>query len=178
MRSTGFPEKKYFQFSTLVWAFYSSPFFFCTVSLLLCCPLLMPVLFSAPFSFCSLWVWLKVARHWLTFRIERRKQKGEKDGVNSKNSRGGRGAVRRADCPQYCAVITFPLDMIGEVWKDTWDYRLSKNAKGINTEPCSTSDPRLTSTRRAWRIQSLLSPCFSSPSHPQSQCHLRVRRMN
>lgn len=29
-------------------------------------------------------------------------------------------------------------DMIGEVWKDTWGYKLSENAKGVNSEPCST----------------------------------------
>ena len=39
----------------------------------------------------------------------------------------------------------FASDMIGEVWKDTWGYRLSENAKGVNSVRCHTSDPRLTS---------------------------------
>ena len=51
------------------------------------------------FCFSSPWVWLKVILHTLAYF-----QRGERERWNS---RGGRGAARRAGCPQDCAVITF-----------------------------------------------------------------------
>lgn len=79
------------------------------------------------FLFLPLWVWLKVTVH--TGSLSQRKE-GEwsrkKDEGNSENSRGAWGAGRLSTV--LCTHHFFALDMIGEVWKDTWARRLSKNA--------------------------------------------------
>lgn len=76
------------------------------------------------FLFLPLWVWLKVTVH--TGSLSQRKE-GEwsrkKDEGNSENSWGA-GRLSTVLCTHHF----FALDMIGEVWKDTWARRLSKNA--------------------------------------------------
>lgn len=71
------------------------------------------------FLFLPLWVWLKVTVH--TGSLSQRKE-GEwsrkKDEGNSENSRGAWGAGRLSTV--LCTHHFFALDMIGEVWKDTW----------------------------------------------------------
>lgn len=64
--------------------------------------------------------------------------------------------------------------MIGEVWKDTWGYRLSVNAKNVNTEQCSKSDLRLTSTNMANEEDSI-PHLLVLGSYPG--CHLKSVRL-
>lgn len=91
--------------------------------------------------------------HWLTFREERerkggvRQEKGQDRTVRIAEEGEGQPGGQAAHSTVQSSL--FASDMIGEVWKDTWGYRLSKNAKGVNSEQCSTLAVRLTSTDMA-----------------------------
>lgn len=130
-------------------------FFFSPLSLL--CPLVYPIL-STFLMLCSCFLFFLFpvgvveghCAHWLTFR-EKRGGRGETRQEKKGQGRTVRIAEEGEGQPGGQAVHStvqsslFASDMIGEVWKDTWGYRLSENAKGVNSVRCHTSDPRLTS---------------------------------
>lgn len=95
-------------------------------------------------------MWLKVILHTGSLSEKREREEG---GAGRKGqdrtvriAEEGEGQPGGQAAHSTVQSSLFASDMIGEVWKDTWGYRRSKNAEGINSEQCSTSDPRLTST--------------------------------